>query len=113
MAIIGTPKNQLSPYGGPRQVAGPYSPKVETVVLYTNLPDAILGATGGTTIPDGLRSWYSATTSESINDAERRWLLAQAATSTGTNNDLWMQFLDGEGYAGTINDRKFQYWKAQ
>lgn len=113
MAIIGTPKTQLSPYGGPRQVAGPFSPKIEVIITYDTLLDAIRGKTGGTTISDGLRSWYSATSSESLNDAERRWLLAFGATTSGTNNDLWMQYLDSLGHTGSLNDRKFQYWNAQ
>lgn len=77
------------------------------------LGDNIKRATGGTTINDGLSSWFSRTASESLNDAERRWLLSQAATTAGANNDLWYQFLRDALYTGSLNDMKLAYWKAQ
>ena len=77
------------------------------------LNDEILRATGGPTINDGLRSWFSATADETLGDAERRWLLAFPATTTGATNDLWMQYLGSLGHTGTLNDRLLAYWAAQ
>lgn len=77
------------------------------------LNDEIRRATGGGAVNDGLRSWFSAVSTESLEDAERRWLLAFPATSTGTNEDLWMQYLGSLAYTGALNDRLLQYWTAQ
>ncbi len=79
----------------------------------TTLNDQILRATGGPTIPDGLRSWFTALATETLNDAERRWLLAFPSTGVGTNNDLWVQYLRSVGHTGTLNDMLLQYWTAQ
>ncbi len=76
----------------------------------TNLNDAIRQTTGGTTIQDGLASWFSQAPGEAIEDAERRWLLALPATSSGTNQDLWRQYLESLGYSGSLNDMWLQYW---
>jgi len=50
----------------------------------SQLNDAILAATGGPTVNDGLSSHYGRTPTESLQDAERRWLIAQ---SSGTPVD--------------------------
>jgi len=62
---------------------------------------------------DALSTHFSRVAGESLNDAERRWLLSQGATSSGSNQDLWVQFLKGEGYTGSINDMLKKYWLAQ
>ena len=77
------------------------------------LNDEILRATGGPTVNDGLRSWFSALSTETLNDAELRWLQAQAGVTGTTINDCWMQFLSGLGYQGTLNDMQLAYWTAQ
>lgn len=77
------------------------------------LNDEIKRATGGATVNEGLSSWYTRTATESLNDAEHRWLLAQAATTSGANNDLWHEFLRAAAYTGSVNDMKLAYWKAQ
>lgn len=77
------------------------------------LQDEIKRATGGATVNEGLSSWYSRTASESLQDAERRWLLAFPATSSGANQDLWYQYLRSLAYTGSLNDMKLAYWKAQ
>ncbi len=77
--------------------------------------DEILRATGGPTINDGLASWYGMTASETLNDAEMRWLLSQAGTTTGTINDLWFEFLSNapNSFTGALNDMKLLYWSSQ
>ncbi len=78
------------------------------------LNDEIKRATGGPTVNDGLRSWFSATASETVQDAERRWLLVFLSTGPdGTNNDLWSQYLTDLTLLGTLSDQKLQYWTAQ
>ena len=78
------------------------------------LNDEIRRATGGTTINDGLRTWFSATADESLNDAELRWLKSQPASATATTiGDGWNLYLKSLGYSGTLNDMQLQYWTAQ
>ncbi len=77
------------------------------------LNDEIKRATGGATVNEGLSSWFSRTASESLDDAERRWLLAFPATSSGTNGDLWYEYLRSLTYTGSLNDMMITYWKAQ
>ena len=76
--------------------------------------DEILRATGGPTINEGLSSHFSRTTSESLWDAERRWLaeVPQSATPA-VINDMWFEFLRASLFTGALNDMKFQYWSAQ
>lgn len=71
----------------------------------SQLNDAILAATGGPTINDGLATWYGKTDDEAINDAEYRWLIEQGA-APATINDMW---IDAFG-PGQINDVKLAYW---
>ena len=78
----------------------------------TTLNDAILAATGGPTVNDGLRAWFGATSAETLNDAELRWLKSRPGVTTTTINDAWMQYLGALGYTGTLNDRLLQYWVA-
>ena len=72
------------------------------------LNDAILQATGGPTVNQGLANWFGKSPNETLQDAERRWLITETGSADGTNEDLWMLFL--VGYSGTINDRKLAYW---
>lgn len=76
----------------------------------TTLNDEILRATGATTVNDGLATHYGKTATESLQDAEARWLFSQPAVTVKTTiNDMWVQF---QG-AGQINDLKLAYWSAQ
>jgi hypothetical protein len=77
------------------------------------LNDAILQATGGPTLNDGLRAFFAATADESLNDAELRWLKSQAGVTAKTISDAWMQFLGGLGFTGTLQDRQLAYWASQ
>ena len=79
----------------------------------SNINDEIKRATSGATVNDGLSTWYTRTAGESLNDAERRWLLAFAATSAGPNKDLWYDYLRSLGHTGSLNDMKLAYWTAQ
>jgi hypothetical protein len=77
----------------------------------TTLNDEILRATGGATVNEGLASWYSKTASESLNDAEARWLFSQVAVTTYASvQDMWKQFLGG---SGALPDLLFSYWSSQ
>lgn len=78
-----------------------------------NINDEILRATGGPTVNEGLSTWFSRTASESLGDAARRWLLAKASTTSGSNRDLWYEFLRDEGYSGAVNDMLLSYWRDQ
>jgi hypothetical protein len=77
------------------------------------LNDEILRATGGPTVNSGLATWYSKLATESLNDAELRWLKAQVGVTAETISDCWMQYLGSLGYTGTVNDRLLAYWTAQ
>lgn len=74
--------------------------------------DEILRATGGPTINDGLSTWFARTSTESLNDAEYRWLLAKP-TVAATINDMWFEFLRTSLFTGSLNDMKLAYWTAQ
>lgn len=79
------------------------------------LNDAILAATGGPTVNDGLRAYYNAqgVPYGSLDDMERAFLRIQLPIATGTTNDLWMQYLSGTfGYTGTLNDMQRKYWNS-
>jgi hypothetical protein len=77
----------------------------------TTLNDAILTTTGGPTVNDGLAAWYGKLATETLQDAERRWLIDNSGFSTGTNNDLWMQGLTALGYTGSLNDMLVRFWE--
>jgi len=78
-----------------------------------SIRDNILRATSGSTVNEGLSTWFSRTASESLGDAARRWLLAKASTTSGSNRDLWYEFLRDEGYSGAVNDMLLSYWRDQ
>lgn len=77
------------------------------------LNDAILEATGGPTVNDGLLAFFIAggATGPTLPDAERQWLclkLGVPVSVNATNQDLWMQHL--ASYPGALNDKLFQFW---
>ena len=76
------------------------------------LNDEHLSAQGGPTVNDGLRTHFSALATETLQDAELRFLQAQVAVTTATTiQDAWMQFLAAT--PGTLNDKLLVYWTAQ
>ena len=75
----------------------------------TTLNDAILLATGGPTINEGLATHFSRTVAESLQDAERRYLIEKGATP-GHRNDMWFGVLRANGHTGTLNDMLFTFW---
>lgn len=79
------------------------------------LDDAILAATGGPTVTDGLLAWYQANgaVSDCLPDAERQFLRIQMPAAEGTTQDLWMEYLDGLPFTGSLSDRLLQYWTFQ
>jgi len=78
----------------------------------TTLNGEILRATGGPTINEGLSTWFGRTVAESLQDAERRWLIAQGAPAT-QRNDMWFFVLRGLLYTGALNDMLLAYWTSQ
>jgi len=72
------------------------------------IQDEIFRVTG-LQVNDGLAVHFGKTATESLQDAERRWLLAQPGVTGGTINDMWIQFAG----PGQINDAKLKYWNAQ
>ncbi len=70
--------------------------------------DAILRATGGPTINDGLSAYFSRTANESVRDAEFRWLGEQGGTKS-TRGDRWVEVFG----PGDINDVRLAYWRSQ
>ena len=76
----------------------------------TTTADEILRATGGPSINDGLSTWFARTGSESLQDAEHRWLIEQGATP-GHINDMWVEVFGNENEH--INDVKNNYWSSQ
>ena len=81
--------------------------------LVGQINDEVLRATGGPSLNDGLATWFGRTATETIGDAERRWLLAQAGAAGGTLGDLWYAVLRAAGHTGSLNDMKLSYWSAQ
>jgi len=77
------------------------------------LAHEIIRATGGPTVMEGLSTWYGRTSTESLNDAEYRWLDAQIGVDSTNLNDMWFQYLGSLGHTGALNDRKLKYWAAQ
>ncbi len=76
-----------------------------------SIDDEILRATGGPTIQAGLALHFSRTTSESLQDAERRWLGEAPQNSVDASiADMWNEFLPG---TGSLSDRKLTYWIGQ
>jgi len=51
-------------------------------------------------------------TSNDLQDAEREFLLVQVPGGLGTNADIWMVFLNAQGYVGALSDRRSAYWAA-
>ena len=77
----------------------------------SQLNDAILIATGGPTINDGLANFFGKTASESLNDAERRWLIDNGVTP-GPLNQMWYELTGNFGYQGALNERLLQFWQS-
>ena len=63
----------------------------------------------GPHISDGMAVHYGKTASESLDDAERRWLIENGATSAQIN-DMWFEVLRGAGYEGHLQDMLISFW---
>lgn len=66
---------------------------------YSTVADAIMGLTG-LGVAEGWGQIFSKTAGEHMQDAEKRWLLAQGAT-LGQLDDMWTE-LHGPGDIGQI-----------
>ncbi len=78
--------------------------------MTTATADAILIATGGPTRQGGLADWFSKVATETLQDAERRWLVEQGASTGISNKGMWSEVLKAAGYVGTVDDMLHQYW---
>lgn len=78
------------------------------------LNDEILRVTGGPTVPDGLKAFYLSrgAVGTNVNDQEVAYLRTRAGVTYGPRGDMWMQYLSGKGYVGTVNDMQLQWWTA-
>ena len=79
-----------------------------------NINDAILKATAGPTLNEGLLAWYrgNGATSYDIQDAENEFLTARSAPA-GQIADRWFAYLGTLTYTGSLDDRRYQYWTAR
>ena len=76
--------------------------------------DAMLAGTGGNNIQDGLAIFFSKTSTESLQDAEKRWLLEAPQSATpGTIQDMWYEVTGNLGHTGALMDRLLKYWNTQ
>lgn len=94
--------------------------EIQPLIFIASLPgehsvqDEILRATGGPTIAAGLSTWFTRTSSESVQDAEHRWLLEQVqVTKGGSNKDMWYQLLRALGFTGGMGIMTLEYWRGQ
>jgi len=79
----------------------------------SSINDNIKLATGGNSVPDGLADWYSKTNTESLVDAEFRWLSnIDTQNSGGSIDDLWFNILRSAGYSGSLSDMRAAYWES-
>ena len=76
-----------------------------------NISEAILAATGGPSVPEGLRDWYIANgaVAGSLPDLEKQFLLSQGGEGF-SNRDMWVLLLEAAGYVGSLNDMLYQFW---
>lgn len=78
------------------------------------LDDAIIKATGGPSVNEGLLKYYRANgaTSNNLMDAERQYLLTRLAVADDgktTNQDLWRAFLLAAPQV-SLNDAQLAFW---
>ena len=71
-----------------------------------NINDAILLATGGPTVNEGLANWFSKTADENLMDAEARWLI-EAGMTPASIADMWMEYLS---CSLSLADCQALYW---
>jgi len=82
----------------------------------STLNDEILRATGGPTINDGLSTFFSRTATESLQDAEQRFLLATVIAAEGNAiADLWHQVNLEQALSPSnqLNDIKLAFWTSK
>jgi len=77
----------------------------------SQINDAILLATGGPTINDGLATYYGKLSDESLQDAEFRFLVDNGV-APGQLNDMWLQVLNDNGFEGSLDDARLAFWEA-
>ncbi len=78
-----------------------------------SINDEILRVTGGPTVNDGLATFFSKTATETVQDAEQRFLIAEVGAVGQSINDLWYTWLRSQAFTGALNDMKLAYWKSK
>ena len=79
----------------------------------SQINDAILAATGGPTVNDGLVTYYQANgaVSDDLQDAELEFLQALVVpVAAGSLQDMWLEFLGVQGFIGALDDRRAAFW---
>lgn len=76
-----------------------------------SIGDEIFRVTG-LSYNEGLAVHFGRLKTESLQDAERRFLLPQDGVTGGTNQDMWIQWLTPSFGPGAINDLKLAYWSS-
>ncbi len=82
----------------------------------TQINDEVLRVTGGPTVQDGQAIHFSKTATESIQDAELRWLNEQiiSAVEVFTIADAWFTFAEEQLIGGrSVNDIQLGYWESK
>jgi len=82
----------------------------------TQINDEVLRVTGGPTVQDGQAVHFSKTATESIQDAELRWLNEQILSpdEVFTIADAWFVFAEEQLIGGGhINDIQLGYWRSK
>lgn len=75
------------------------------------IADEILRVTGEPDKASGLAFFFSKTATESLQDAEKRWLFEQIeVTVDGQINDMWYEYLVGTFGPGSVQDMKLAFW---
>ena len=79
------------------------------------LDDAILRATGGNSVEDGLAAYYLAggATGSTPDELSRSYAMSRAVgvDPNATTDDIWMTYLGNLGFSGSLDDRLLQYWR--
>lgn len=77
----------------------------------SQINDAILSATGGPTVNDGLLAFYKlgGATSNDLQDAEREFLIIEGATPAALQ-DMWFELLRAAPFEGALDDMRLQFW---
>ena len=100
-----------SAISGSQALTGSPTILVSLVPANASISGAIMAAMNKPTVPQALALKFSKQANETLQDAERRWLDAQAGVNTASVQGMWIQYLGGKGYAGTVGDMQLAWWR--